>query len=241
MIEPYFSRSGSLITPAEGFLKERNARALVREEEYRQCAWKFESYNTTRKFTGTLLLKTHTPQIASQILTEKIKSHVLNRNPIPPSNVVDGCVQRRWDRESKEGFAKWVPQTETVGYRAKRKSWIYEIPRGCQQYEINKPLHWLWLGSAQGVLFDDAGILQKDIQGESFDDGVISGSESHEGWSHTGVVRRRCACKDWDQGHHGERAYQADPAKGFTILLRKSRRIWTMLWRTSGQDTTILL
>ena len=155
-----------------GRISERNAKALFRDEDqstiYGMFGKSAESSNPTTQggnFTETLLLRAHPPEIASQIFTDKIKSHALNLNPTQPSDVADGRAKRRRERERKKALRRKSRKPKPLTAREKRKSRIYEIPRECQQYEIYEPLHRLWVGYAQGVLFGEAGISLK-ISGE---------------------------------------------------------------------------
>ena len=121
------------------------------------------SNRTTRggHFTEALLLKAHSPETASQIFTDKIKSHVLNLNPTQPSDVADGRAQRRRQREKKKALQRKSRKPKPLTAKEKRKSRIYEIPRECRRYEIYEPLHRLWIGYAQDVLFGEAGMLPR--------------------------------------------------------------------------------
>lgn len=152
-------------------------------------------------FTETLLLKAHPPEIASQIFTDKIKSHVLNLNPTQPSDVADGRAQRRRQREEKKALRRKSRKPKPLTARDKRKSRIYEIPRECQRYEIYEPLHRLWVGYVQDVLFGEAGMLPR-ISGDGHAEkgkalmvgqdlaAKLMSADLHG--SHMKVVRSRC-------------------------------------------------
>lgn len=122
---------------------------------------------TKGNFTETLLSKAHPPDLAAQIFTEKIKSRVLNLNPTQPSDVADGRAQRRRERGAKLALRRKSRKPKPLTAREKRALRIYEIPAECRKYEIYEPLHRLWVGYVQEVMFGDAGMLPRGVGGGS--------------------------------------------------------------------------
>lgn len=122
-------------------------------------------------YTETLLSKAHPPELASQIFTEKIKSRVLNLNPTQPSDVADGRAQRRRERAKKLALRRKSQKPKPLTAKEKRKLRIYEIPPECQKYEIYEPLHTLWVGYVQEVLFGDAGMAPRATGGGHIEKG----------------------------------------------------------------------
>ncbi|KAF8473818.1 Rof/RNase P-like protein [Kalaharituber pfeilii] len=112
-------------------------------------------------YAETLLLKAHPPEIASEIFAEKIKCRNLNLNPTQPSDVADARSQRRREREKKLALQRKSQKPKPLTAREKRKLRIYDIPPECRHYEIYVPLHKLWIGYVQEVLFGDSGTVPR--------------------------------------------------------------------------------
>ena len=158
-------------------------------------------------FTETLLLRAHPPEVASQLYADKIKSHVLNLNATQPSDVADGRATRRREREKKKALLRKSRKPKPLTAREKRESRIYEIPRECRRYEIYEPLHRLWVGYAQGVLFGEAaGIGLKVSSGGGEGQGQGQGQGQVQGHSEKGkalMVGQDLAAKLMNADLHG--------------------------------------
>ena len=116
-------------------------------------------------FTEALLSKTHPPELVTQIISDKIKGRALNLNPTQASDVQDARTKRRRERERNLASRRKSQRPKPLTAREKRKLQIYEVPRECQQYEIYVPLHNLWIGYIQEVLFGEGGGISRTLSG----------------------------------------------------------------------------
>ncbi|KAI5801449.1 Rof/RNase P-like protein [Peziza echinospora] len=145
----------------------RSENNTIRGEAIRSYASTNEMSSETPASAATastaevLLLKAHPKELADQIFIDKIKSRTLNLNPTQPTEVEDGRAQRRRERLKKLALQRKSQKPKPLTAKEKRKLKIYEIPKDCQKYDIYVPLHELWLGYVQDVLFGDGGMAPR--------------------------------------------------------------------------------
>jgi ribonuclease P protein subunit POP4 len=105
-----------------------------------------------------LLSRSHPPEAASDIFTEKVLRKPLSLRPTSPDPTSkDARAVRRLQRLRKKEHARRRQRPKPLSARERRVLGIYDIPRESQRYEIYVPLHRLWLGYMREVLGMEGG------------------------------------------------------------------------------------
>ena len=135
----------------------------------------------------TLLSRAHSPDSTNRIYSEKIKQRPLHLRSTEPT--INARNKRRLERvrkiESRHKKSKPKPLTA----REKRALGLYNLDKAAQKYETYEPLHKLWIGYIQEVLFDG----RKSVAVDTGSASKLCASDFHG--AELEVVRSRCVSR----------------------------------------------
>lgn len=132
----------------------------------------------------SMLSRAHSPDSTIRIYTEKVKQRPLH---LKPTEAVPNAQQlRRRERERKLSSRKKKLKPAPLSSRKKRVLGLYDIPKSEQQYNIYAPLHKMWIGYIQEVLWDGKGFRPVGTDGAA----KLCGADFHG--AEVEVVRSRC-------------------------------------------------
>ena len=93
-----------------------------------------------------LLSKSHIPQAADALFTDKVLHKPLHLRPTSPDpSSQDARAQRRLQRLRKKEHNLRHRKPKPLSAKEKRKSGIYDITEEQQKYDIYEPLHKMWV------------------------------------------------------------------------------------------------
>jgi len=102
-----------------------------------------------------MLSRAHSPDSTTRIYTEKIKQRPLHLKPTESNT--NAQQLRRLERARKLSSRKKKLKPAPLSARKKRALGLYDIPKSVQKYSIYAPLHKMWIGYIQEVLWDGKG------------------------------------------------------------------------------------
>merc|ERR1711977_405520 len=111
---------------------------------------------STQDIGRSLLSRAFSPDTASRIFTEKVKTRPLHLKPTEPSTAQQ---QRRLARKAKASRRK-KQKPAPLSARQKRALCLYDIPKSQQKYAIYEPLNKMWVGYIQELLWEDGTMRQ---------------------------------------------------------------------------------
>ncbi|CZS89038.1 related to ribonuclease P protein subunit p29 [Rhynchosporium agropyri] len=111
---------------------------------------------STQDIGRSLLARAFSPDTAGRIFTERVKTRPLHLKPTEPSTAQQ---QRRLVRKAKESRKK-KQKPAPLSARQKRALCLYDIPKSQQKYAIYEPLHKMWVGYIQELLWED-GVMRQ--------------------------------------------------------------------------------
>ncbi|KAG4424701.1 hypothetical protein IFR04_002234 [Cadophora malorum] len=111
---------------------------------------------STQDIARSLLSRAFSPDTASRIFTEKVKTRPLHLKPTEPSTAQQ---QRRLARKAKASRRK-KQKPAPLSARQKRALCLYDIPKSQQKYAIYEPLNKMWVGYIQELLWEDGTMRQ---------------------------------------------------------------------------------
>lgn len=111
-----------------------------------------------QNITRDLLKRAYSPDTASRIFTEKVKTRPLHLKPTSPSTNT-AQQARRLARQQKLSRRKKL-KPAPLSARQKRALCLYDIPKSQQKYAIYEPLHRMWVGYVQELLWED-GVMRE--------------------------------------------------------------------------------
>lgn len=111
---------------------------------------------STQDIGRSLLSRAFSPDTASRIFTEKVKTRPLHLKPTEPSTAQQ---QRRLARKAKASRRK-KQKPAPLSARQKRALCLYDIPKSQQKYAIYEPLNKMWVGYVQELLWEDGTMRQ---------------------------------------------------------------------------------
>jgi ribonuclease P protein subunit POP4 len=100
----------------------------------------------------SLLSRAHSPDSATRIFTEKIKTRPLHLKPSEHDNAQH---HRQVARQRKLAARKKKLRPKALSSREKRALCLYDIPKEAQKYKIYEPLHEMWVAYVQELLGDN--------------------------------------------------------------------------------------
>lgn len=94
----------------------------------------------------TLLLRAHSPEVASAIFTEKVLHKPLYLRPSSPDPTSqDARARRRLHRLRKKEKHQRGQRPRPLSAKEKRISGIYDVPNDAQKFDLYVPLHRMWV------------------------------------------------------------------------------------------------
>ncbi|KAK2624539.1 hypothetical protein QTJ16_006489 [Diplocarpon rosae] len=105
----------------------------------------------------SLLGRAHSPDTTGRIFTEKVTTRRLHLKPTEPSSTAQHT--RRLARQQKLSRKK-KQKPAPLSARQKRGMQLYDISPEQQKYAIYEPLHRMWIGYIQELLWED-GVMRE--------------------------------------------------------------------------------
>ncbi|KAI9052899.1 hypothetical protein LZ554_003171 [Drepanopeziza brunnea f. sp. 'monogermtubi'] len=154
-----------------------------------------------------LLRRAHSPDTTSRIFTEKVKTRPLHLKPTE-SFTTTGQQARRLARQQKLSRRKKL-KPAPLSARQKRGLCLYDVPRLQQKYAIYEPLHRMWIGYIQELLWED-GVMREVTPAAA---AKLSSADFHG--AEVEVVRSRCV------GRVGTKGIVVRDARGIFEVVTK--------------------
>lgn len=104
----------------------------------------------------SLLSRAHSPDSATRIYTEKVLHRPLHLKPTTSLPPTTAQLARRALRTQKASSAKKT-KLKPLSARKKRALGLYELPSSARKHSIYVPLHRMWVGYIQELLWDNKG------------------------------------------------------------------------------------
>ncbi|KAF8853721.1 RNase P/MRP, p29 subunit [Acephala macrosclerotiorum] len=157
----------------------------------------------------SLLRRAYSPDTATKIYTEKIKSRPLHLKPTEPNPQ----LQRRAARLRAVTDLRKKQKPRPLSARQKRSLCLYDIPSSSQKYTLYLGLHKLWVGYMQEILFE--GDEERCLgQGEA---AKICSADFHG--AEIEVVRSRCVSRV------GVKGIVVRDSKGVFVVVTKGDKV----------------
>ncbi len=101
---------------------------------------------------STLLCRAHSPDTASNIFRERVKTRPLLLRPSSPDPTLNARSKRQYERLQKAKAQRKSNKPKSLSAKQKRKLCIYEIPKTQQKYSIYEPVHQMWCAYMREIL-----------------------------------------------------------------------------------------
>ena len=101
---------------------------------------------------STLLSRAHSPDTASNIFRERVKTRPLLLRPTSPDPTLNARSKRQYERLQKAKAQRKSNKPKPLSAKQKRKLCIYDIPKSQQKYAIYEPVHQMWCAYMREIL-----------------------------------------------------------------------------------------